>query len=604
MSPANLESQSNPGTSNSIDSESLISRLFAGLDAVDFIIAASFCAYAAIFIFKSSFKIGDVRYFSLFDDDMISMRYAANLAHGYGLRWNPGGEKILGFTNPLWVLYMAFFHLLPIAAAKVSLCIQVSGALFLLLNLFVVRAICTELMPGARSVAIVAMTLTAFYGPLDNWALQGTEVSILTLVVSVSVWLALMAAKSETRPMPIYLLLGISTLIRLDMVVFSGVLLLAMAAMQRRQWRRHLLLGGVTLGAFLIVQAGFNLFYYGDLLPNTYYLKMMGFPLLLRIQRGVRVGILFLLPWIPIVLALGLSGLRRHLRRAWLLAAAIAAQCAYSIWVGGDAWEWYGGSNRYISIAIPLVFVLGAIGIEGVAERLVNRNVSSAGVWIRNLTLGASAAIFLFLVNCSHLQTNFLLKRPVQTDGNEDMVRQALLLRELTDDHATVAVVWAGAAPYFSGREAIDLLGKSDSKIAHEQMHVDPVLMARSFGFWPGHLKWDYDYSIGQLKPDVVLQLWAVSPDSITDLSRDYAPVKVAGFTWYVRRTSDHILWTKLQDPNPSWAMEFRRIVSSDQASSGARGSARSGTSGAGMASPGSGTTSRRTRSSGPALTS
>ena len=564
MSRLNLESEINPASSGSTDSRSLAARLFGGLDTIDLILATSFCAYAAIFIFKSSFKIGDIRYFSLFDDDMISMRYAANFAHGYGLRWNPGGDKILGFTNPLWVLYMALFHLLPIAQAKLSLCIQISGAFFLLLNLFVVRAICKELMPRTRSVAIVAMVLTAFYGPLNNWALQGTEVSILTLLVSVSVWLALLAVKSEARPMPIYLLLGISTLIRLDMVVFSGVMLLAMAAMQPRRWRRHLLLGGVTLGAFLIAQAAFNRLYYGDLLPNTYYLKMTGFPLWLRIQRGVRVGILFLVPWIPIMLVLSLSGFRTRLRRAWLLAAAIATQCAYSIWVGGDAWEWYGGSNRYISIVIPLVFILGAIGIESLAARLGDWSSASTGAWIRNLTIAMSAASFLFLVNLSHLRTNLLFSRPVQTDGNEEMVRQALLLRQLTDDHATVAVVWAGAAPYFSGRQAIDLLGKSDLKIAHEPMHIDPTLMTRSFGFWPGHLKWDYDYSIGQLKPDVVLQLWAVSPNSISDLSRDYVPVKVDDFIWYVRRNSDHVLWTKFQDPNLASAMEFRRVLSSD----------------------------------------
>ncbi len=144
------------------------------------------------------------------------------------------------------------------------------------------------------------------------------------------------------------------------------------------------------------------------------------------------------------------------------------------------------------------------------------------------------------------------------------MVRQALLLRQLTDEHATIAVVWAGAAPYFSEREAIDLLGKSDFKIAHEQMHFEPTLIARSFGFWPGHLKWDYSYSIGQLQPDVVLQLWAASADSIPDLVRGYVPVNVDGFTWYVRRNSDHVLWAKLQEPKLYSRIVFRNGLSTN----------------------------------------
>lgn len=81
-----------------------------------------FTAYAAGFIYRTSFEMNGVRFFCLFDDAMISMRYAKNLAHGLGLVWNPGGERVEGFTNPLWVLYMSFFYLFPIPPPKISLC--------------------------------------------------------------------------------------------------------------------------------------------------------------------------------------------------------------------------------------------------------------------------------------------------------------------------------------------------------------------------------------------------------------------------------------------------------------------------------------------------
>ena len=48
------------------------------------------------------------RYFGLFDDAMISMRYAWNFSHGQGLVWN-AGERIEGYTNLLWTLIMAVF---------------------------------------------------------------------------------------------------------------------------------------------------------------------------------------------------------------------------------------------------------------------------------------------------------------------------------------------------------------------------------------------------------------------------------------------------------------------------------------------------------------
>jgi hypothetical protein len=54
-------------------------------------IGACFVVWASLFIYESSFVgIDGKRYFCLFDDAMISMRYAWNLSHGFGLVWNPG----------------------------------------------------------------------------------------------------------------------------------------------------------------------------------------------------------------------------------------------------------------------------------------------------------------------------------------------------------------------------------------------------------------------------------------------------------------------------------------------------------------------------------
>jgi hypothetical protein len=536
---------------------SLIARLFSRVGKADLAIAIVFTVYAASFIFRSSFEINHTRYYSLFDDDMISMRYAYNLAHGYGMVWNPGGARVLGFTNLLWVLFMSFFHLLPISAAKVALCIQSSGALFLLLNLLVVGAICDELAPRDRPLAVTAMILTAFYGPLNNWALQGTEVSILTLTVSASIWLALITIRSEAYSIPLYILLGLSTLVRADMLIFSAALLLGITAMQFHRWRSHLIVGGAIIAAFVFLQGALNYSYYGNMLPNTYYLKMTGFPLSLRLRRGLIVAGLFLIPWVPLVVASGVSGLGKLPGRAWLLLTVTAAQVGYSIWVGGDAWEWYGGSNRYISIVMPLVLVLSAVAMVKLASRIRGNVTAKAGGLASSMGLAAITVIFIALINMSHFRNNFLLERPIQTQENEAMVRQALLLRNLTDEHAVVAVVWAGAGPYFAGREAVDLLGKNDPKIAREKMRFEPALMKRSLGFWPGHLKWDYGYSIGKLKPDIVLQLWALKASQIPSLTRDYLPTEVGGFTWYVRRDSPHFLWAKLQlDPSRTIASD------------------------------------------------
>jgi hypothetical protein len=69
-------------------------------------IGTCFVAWASLFIYRSSFiGIDGKRYFCLFDDAMISMRYAWNFSHGIGLVWN-SGEYVEGYTNPLMTLLM------------------------------------------------------------------------------------------------------------------------------------------------------------------------------------------------------------------------------------------------------------------------------------------------------------------------------------------------------------------------------------------------------------------------------------------------------------------------------------------------------------------
>src|SRR5438477_7695350 len=122
------------------------------------LLLAGFALYAGYFIYRTSFVIDGRRWFSLFDDAMVSMRFARNLAEGHGLVWNPGGPRVEGFTNPLWVGMMALPHLLRLSESKISLFIQLAGAACLVLNLILTARLARRLVGTAWSVAAVALT--------------------------------------------------------------------------------------------------------------------------------------------------------------------------------------------------------------------------------------------------------------------------------------------------------------------------------------------------------------------------------------------------------------------------------------------------------------
>src|SRR5436190_21845758 len=104
-----------------------------------------FLIYAAAYIIRTSFLVGGTRYFTLVDDQMISMRYAENLASGAGLVWNAGGPRVEGYSNFLWLLYMALFHVVGVPRPWISACIQATGAILLAVNFVVTKRLAERL---------------------------------------------------------------------------------------------------------------------------------------------------------------------------------------------------------------------------------------------------------------------------------------------------------------------------------------------------------------------------------------------------------------------------------------------------------------------------
>ena len=509
-----------------------------------------FLYYAYRYIQASSFFIEDKIYYVLFDDAMISMRYAWNLAHGNGLVWNPG-EHVEGFTNPLWVGFMALFHLFPIPAEKISFYLQAAGALFLAANLYLVKKI-TEEFTNSILVMLAAVAITASYGPLNTWGLLGMEVSLLALVTSTAIWMTLRTNPERFTPWT-YILLAVSTLVRVDMAVPYLVILGVMLFAQPRFRKQHLLWGLGLLFLFIGGQTLARYLYYGDVLPNTYYLKLEGFPFSLRILRGLYT--LFMLIWYS-NWALTLLPLAIFLfRRDWevmLLWLVFLAQAAYSVYVGGDAWEHKGGANRFISTAIPLFFVLFAWAMDEIRKTV-------AGRWGRKGALVLSNVVMILLILFSIGNFNALLsdwtnierwllrKRATFIAGNEQNIYYAINLEKITKPGASMAVIGAGTTPYLlPDRYAIDLLGKADPVIAHGPIRY-PMSIVDIPNMRPGHMKWNYAHSIGELKPDVIVLLWEGTLDEFMPYEDDYLPGGPGNGTWFfLRRDSAYILWDKV----------------------------------------------------------
>lgn len=526
--------------------------------------------------------------FTLFDDAMISMGYARTLVETGEWVWFPGADRVQGFTNPLWTLYFALLHLAGLEGSRAALAVgATSGALLLWCGWLAGRLVQRSLPASdsaAWSAAIAAGTIPLLY-PLIFWSVRGMEVGLIALCV-----LLMIDALDRQRWMLAGWIGACGLATRIDFAVLAGALLLVAAwpAGDARTRIRLVLRASGPLIVTGIVVLAFQHLYWGDWLTNTYRLKMEGFSLVDRLSRGTLAmakgaPVLVLVAW-------GWCLSRRSAtpgsaRRVRLAVAAVGASVVYAVWVGGDAWEWTGFLNRYVSVTLPAAVVVVVIGADGwlrsgragwsfrplVALAAVIAAGAGAGVLtnpamftelgaLKAMVMLSGAAVVsvglvhwaptgagarigvgvLILATTSGVgYTSWIATGGPHVRDDQAMVRRGGLLAAATQLDAVIATVWAGGPAYYARRPMIDLLGKSDRAIAG----APPV-----GELYPGHNKWNYHDSIRDRQPDVVFQLWREDASLLAQMnSWGYERLCLSdGTPIHVRRSSDRVDRTQL----------------------------------------------------------
>lgn len=486
-----------------------------------------------IFILRTSFNINGQPFFTLVDDAMISMRYARNLAQGYGLVWNIGQPPVEGFTNLGWTLLLTLIHLLPISQPYISLVVMLIGAAILLANILVVIQITNFLKPTARYAPLIAATITAFYFPFVFWTLRGLEVGALLLTLNLALLFALRLTL-DLKPATVFwlsLCLCISLLIRLDAFLQIGILLAYIFIKKPRAGVLPFISSILFLLAILVFQRS----YFGDFLPNTYYLKVSGVPITERVWLGLTVLIDyasrdFLMPLLFSILAWVVYKDFRS-REMFILLSLFIVQILYSVWVGGDyAEDALDSANRFTAQGMTGLIILFCLALERFLE---NVKASQPGP-----VFAVVVGIGVLVVMSGEPWEKWMINNAPMHRTDIQRVQLGLRIQSNTDPAAVIAVHAAGQIPYYSQRTTIDLLGKSDPLIAKGPPAAT---------FMPGHNKWNYDYSIGVLKPDVIADNF-FKLRSFMETNTDYQRLPNG---IYVRKDSTLVDFAGLQVEHP-----------------------------------------------------
>lgn len=202
----------------------------------------------------------------LSDDAFISFRYADNLARGLGLVFNEG-ERVEGYTNLLWTLWLA-------VASAASIDLEAWSIFWsIAFHAGTVGLLCWNARPGRGRALVVpaAAIVLAAHRDVAVFATSGLETAQFTFLGVAGYLTAARAARARAWA-GAGVLFALATLCRPD-----GVVLFAAAALWAAAVRRPGIRPLVTFAAPFAVIVGaltaWRWTYYGDVLPNTYYAK-------------------------------------------------------------------------------------------------------------------------------------------------------------------------------------------------------------------------------------------------------------------------------------------------------------------------------------------
>ena len=414
------------------------------------------------------------------DDAFISFQYARNLVEGNGLTFNPG-EHVEGYTNFLWTLLISAGIAIGLDPVPWS---YVLGLSFFAGSLVITYYLAVGLS-GSAGAALVATLLLGTNFSFNAYATGGLETQMQAFLIVLGIWLSWRATRASPAPTALLALasvvFGLALMTRLDSVVgllLPGLMVVMVILRQEGPVERRLLsLAAVCLPATLILAPWllWKLSYYGDLLPNTFYVKVASAASLARGAHYVYrfFATYWLLPLAAFALVARPRRISEALRRgrpAWgpVLVATLGLWCAYVAFVGGDFMEF-----RFMVPILPLVMVLLAWCLPAASA---DRRVQAATVVVVLLGSVFHAATFWGVRDIESIRSLAIHMEP--DGGDWDEVGRTLSQHFDAESGVVIAVGPAGAIPYYSRLPTVDMRGLVDPWVARNGIIVSTV---------PGH---------------------------------------------------------------------------------------------------------------------
>ncbi len=448
-------------------------------------------ATAGALLYVQGFHFWDL----VVDDAYISFRYSQHFADGDGIVWN-AGERVEGYTNFLWVLILAATERAGIGIVTPSRWIGLASTFGTLLVMWLMaRRLAPE---SPRNGDLVFAGAAIVFGALPAtgyWATAGLEEPSFTFLALLALYRHV-AEEADRQALPLSAVAALAAaLMRPEGVLVAAVILaFKVAAVMRSrdgQGAMHAALWLVVFALPFAIYFGWRWSYYGYALPNTYYQKVSGGPML-DFER-YRDGLAYVREfWVEtgavLIFPLPLLALMRPERRrvALPLITFTLLWAAYVAYVGGD----FMSLHRFMLPVTPTALLLSADALMFLGVRLRGQHRPKLE---QAAAVGVSVLIVASLAIVPEREERALLFR-------QSTRASALEISEYLnqqDESTYIALGAAGYIPYETELRSLDTLGLTDEHIAHGPRLSDTTNAQ-------GHRKGDGAYVISR-EPDIII---------------------------------------------------------------------------------------------------
>lgn len=423
--------------------------------------------------------IEETPYRLVLDDVMITLRVAQNIATGNGPYFNPG-EQVAANTS-LFYPYM-LSPLMDRDSPSAAI-----GRVQALSLLFTFASFCAvAFLPRNRSVAIAACVAMPVTSSVLTYASSGWEHVPQMLFATVGLILLWNADDDKlltvcTYTLPIF---GFAFLLRPDTLAMLMPLLLVSAYLGLRGQSLKL---GFSIGLTVaIVLSYFVLHYklYGDVVPNTYYLKVGALSSPLRdgvryffntFQDGGNAA-----PIVAMFSVCVLSGLKTLRTGQRLALIACATFVCYIVYVGGDVFP----GGRFLLAITPFATVAWMDSVKNAMGQ--GGRLATAVATIVGLCLTISIVRYSML-RVPEVVSAGSAPLSLPDDVEKQLSLISVIRERLEPSDGQIGLFHLGTLAYYLPEyQFADFLGKADPHIARMKPKAGRA----------GHNKWDFDFTL------------------------------------------------------------------------------------------------------------